>query len=90
VIAYTQTLKFGVPPITPAQLQADLGGVVATSPTLSAVSGLQTTVNENGIVVLKGRVADEDEARLVEGVIALTPGVRGVQNELEYPKPPAP
>ncbi len=89
-VAYTQTLKFGVPPITTPQLQTDINALVSTSPTLSGVNGLQTTVADGGLVVVRGKVADEDEARLVEGVIMLTPGVKGVKNELEFPKPPSP
>jgi osmotically-inducible protein OsmY len=33
-------------------------------------------------VILKGKVPSEDERRLAEGLIRLTPGVRAVRNEL--------
>jgi len=35
------------------------------------------------VIVLRGRVADEDERRLVEGMVRLEPGVHEVRNELE-------
>jgi osmotically-inducible protein OsmY len=31
-------------------------------------------------------VKDEEEARTAEGIIRLTPGVKNVTNELQYPK----
>ena len=33
-------------------------------------------------VVLRGQVADDDERRLVENMVKLTPGVNQVRNEL--------
>ena len=40
---------------------------------------------EGGTVVLKGQVSDDDQRRLVEGMMRLTPGVRDVRNELKVP-----
>ena len=34
-------------------------------------------------VVLRGSVANDREARVVEGMVRLTPGVRGIRNELQ-------
>ncbi len=89
-IAYTQTLRFGVAPISTTQLQTDVQSLISGSSTLSGVSGLQATVNDSGQLVLKGKVADEEEARFVEGMFRLTPGVKDVKNELEFPPPPKP
>ena len=35
------------------------------------------------VIVLRGKVASEDERRLVEGMVRLEPGVHDVQNDLE-------
>jgi hypothetical protein len=86
-IAYTQSLKFGVAPLSAPQLQTDVSTLISTSSTLSGVAGLQAVVGDGGVVLLRGKVADEDEAKLVEGMIRLTPGVKDVKNELEFPKP---
>ena len=44
-------------------------------------------VADGQVVVLRGNVQTGDEARLVEGMIRLTPGVRDVRNELKFPAP---
>jgi osmotically-inducible protein OsmY len=36
-------------------------------------------------VTLRGTVASAEEARLIEGMTRLTPGVRSVNNELTFP-----
>ena len=41
---------------------------------------------DGSAVVLRGAVRDGDEARLVEGLVRLTPGVGRVANELSYPR----
>jgi hypothetical protein len=84
-VAYTQTLRFvAPPPPTPTQLTTDLQSMISSSSGLSAAQGLQVTAGERGLVVLRGTVADADEARLVENMIRLTPGVRDVKNELTF------
>lgn len=50
---------------------------------------VQVSQAENGDIVLTGTVADVRTAKLAESLIRLEPGVRKVQNELQYP-PPAP
>lgn len=40
-------------------------------------------------VLLQGQVANERERRLIEGFVRMTPGVRGVVNELTMVTPPA-
>jgi osmotically-inducible protein OsmY len=46
--------------------------------------GMTVSVAQGGLVVIKGNAADADEARLVENMIRLTPGVWDVKNELKY------
>ena len=83
-VSHTAELKFKVPAIATAQLQADLQGMVSRSSSLKNPSGV-TVVVEGPIAILRGKVADDDEKRLVEGMLRLTPGVRGVRNELQVP-----
>lgn len=79
-IAYTQTPRFpAIAPVPPAQLQADLQTMLNTS---FNTGGVQATLGDGGVVVLRGRVADDDEARSVAGMVLLTPGVKEVKNEL--------
>lgn len=85
-ISYTATIKFATPTITPVQFQNDLQAVVSRSSALSNPAGVQLTTGPNGAVTLRGQVRDEDEARLVEGLLRLTPGVRDVTNDLKFPK----
>ncbi len=81
-IMYSTTVKFPVKVIAVSQLQSDLRGIIDRSTTLKDPSAIQVVI-EDQVVVLRGRVADEDEKRLVEGIIRLTPGVRMVKNELD-------
>lgn len=86
-VAYTQTLKFAAPPVAAPQLQAEIQSMFTAASTLSPTAGVEATVGDGGLVVLRGKVADADEARLVEGMVRLTPGVKGVKNELVPEKP---
>ena len=85
-ISYTATLNFPTPKFTPAQVQADLRGVLDRSSMLTNSRGIEL-VADGQVVVLRGNVPTGDEARLVEGMIRLTPGVRDVRNELKFPTP---
>lgn len=81
-IVYSATLRFQPKPIAVAQMHSDLNGLVARSTNLSNPAGVRVSV-ENDAVILRGKVANADEARLVENMIRLSPGVRNVKNELE-------
>ena len=85
-IAYTAQLKFAVPPLPAPRLQADLRGVIDRAGLAASPAGVQVLVDGNA-VVLRGAVADGDEARLVEGLVRLTPGVGRITNELTYARP---
>ncbi len=84
-IAYTATLKFAPPAMPPAKMQTDLRSLIDASSGIANAKGISVLAGEGGVVVLKGAAKDEDEARLIEGMIRLTPGVRSVQNELKFP-----
>jgi len=82
-ISYTATLRFISPAIVPAQMQADLQTVIGRS-SMIANPGAITISMEGPIVILRGNVKDEDEARTAEGMIRLSPGVKQVRNELKF------
>ena len=80
---YTTSVKFPVTPRAPSQLQADLRGMIARSSSLTNPSAIQVSYDEaKNAIVLSGQAVDEDQARLVENMIRLTPGVRAVENQL--------
>lgn len=84
-IAYSAVMRFPTPTITPAQRVADVQAVLTRSTQFSTPAGV-TVVQDGAVFVLRGAVGSEDEARLAEGMVRLTPGVREVRNELAFPK----
>jgi BON domain len=87
--SFTTTLGFApaaAPP--PSAMQIALGTVYQGTSQLSPNSNIQVVVN-GGIVVLRGRVANENERRVAEGMARLEPGVREVRNELIIAAPRA-
>jgi hypothetical protein len=83
-IAYQAVLRFPTPTVAPAQRLADVQAVIGRSTMLANPAGV-TVVQDGTALVLRGQVASEDDARLAEGMVRLTPGVREVRNELTYP-----
>ena len=63
-------------------LRVDLQAMVSRSSAIRTPANVRVEADGN-VIVLRGRVADEDEKRLVEGMVRLEPGVREVRNELE-------
>jgi hypothetical protein len=86
-IAYPSQIKFQAPALAPAQLQTDLSGMIRRTTMIANPAGVQVAVADGNGVVLRGTVRDADEARAVEGMVRMTPGVRQVKNELTYPGP---
>jgi hypothetical protein len=85
-ISYPAVARFSAPPVAATQLQADLSDLISrANGIISNPAGVQVLTRGN-VVILRGEVKDEDEARLLEGLVRLTPGVRGLQSELSYPK----
>ena len=68
-------------------MQTELRGMLNRSTMISNPAGVQLAMADGGTVVLRGAVRNQDEARTVEGMIRLTPGVRAIKNELTYPRP---
>ncbi len=85
-IAYTATLKFAAPPVAAPQMLTDLRTILDSSASIADSKTVSVITEAGGIVTLKGTARDEDEARLIEGMIRLTPGVKAVNNGLTFPK----
>lgn len=80
-ITYALEVKFRPTPIAPSKFQADLQGIVSRSSMITTPDTVRVVIVDDA-VVLRGVVADEDEKRLVEGMVRLEPGVHEVRNEL--------
>lgn len=88
-IAYSSQVQFKLPPGNPVpQLLSDLRGSIDRVPTnmLTNPTGVKVEVVNERNVILKGTVKDEEELRLVEGLVRLTPGVISIKNELTVTK----
>ena len=81
-ISYSATLNFKAPIATMPQVATGLRATLDRSTMLGNPRGVGLTMDGN-VVVLRGNVATDDELRLVEGMVRLTPGVRDVRNELK-------
>jgi BON domain-containing protein len=69
------------PPPSAGQVQAELQTMLAQSSQLDQRDAVRVAI-DGPVVVLQGRVADDDERRLVENMVRLTQGVGEVRNEL--------
>jgi len=85
-IAYTAAVRFPVAPMTAPRMHTEARAVLDRSISLSNPRAIEV-VTDGRVVVLRGTVRDEDEARLAENMIRLTPGVNSVKNELKFPNP---
>jgi len=84
-IAYPAIIRFPTAPVASTQLQTDVTGMLSRSTsTIPTAAGIQVLA-QGGTVTLRGTVADAEEARLVEGMVRLTPGVFSITNELTFP-----
>jgi hypothetical protein len=80
-ITYAAVVRFPTPSIQSSQLQVDLQGLINRTTVIRQAGDVRVEVNGD-TVLLRGRVADEDERRLVEGMVRLEPGVHEVINQL--------
>jgi hypothetical protein len=81
-IAYTAQMQFASPPVAASKIQTELRGLLNNTTEIANAKNVQIIVDANNNVILRGTVKDYDEARLVEGLVRLTPGVQGIANEL--------
>ena len=83
-ITYAMEVKFQAPAIVPARLQTDLLGLVSRTTAIRQPGNVRIEV-AGTTVILRGQVADDEERRVVEGMVRMEPGVREVRNELTIP-----
>jgi hypothetical protein len=75
--------SFDAPPIVLTELQMTIARDIAHSRDVSNPGSIQVSTEAGGIVVLRGNVKDAREAKIIEGMVRVTPGVHGVKNELK-------
>jgi len=85
-IAYSAQVRFPTAAAAPVQIVTDIRGILDRTAALGNPAGVSVQADGRN-VTLRGAVKDEDEARLVEGLVRLTPGVGAIANELTYPRP---
>ena len=78
---YSSSVRFPVHTPNATQLHGHARAAIANATTLPSYQNIQVTLDGNTIV-LRGRVTDDDERRLAENVLRLTPGIRDIRNEL--------
>jgi hypothetical protein len=81
-MTYTATMQFPAPPVAAGKIVADVRAVIDTTPMIANARAVQVITDANNNVTLRGPVKDDDEARLIEGLVRLTPGVGAIRNEL--------
>jgi len=78
---YIVTPAWTYPAATPLSVRTDLQDAINRG---GLRSGANIRVMSDGQkVVLRGRVRDANEARMAEGLLRITPGVRDIVNELQ-------
>lgn len=85
-VLYSTVIRFPVNTTPVEVVRTELSNVLASSTSLSAPANVRLEMDA-GVVVLRGRVASWEEARHAENLIRLSPGVRDVRNELQFPNP---
>lgn len=83
-MTYTATVQFAVPPLAAGKLTSDIRAVIDTTPMIANARAVQVITDGANNVTLRGPVKDDDEARLIEGLVRLTPGVGAIRNELTF------
>ena len=73
-----------LPPAVATRLQREAQQIITRSSALPSKGDIRVSV-AGSAVVLQGRVSDEHERRLAEGLLRLTPGINEVVNELRVP-----
>jgi hypothetical protein len=84
-ISYAAVPQFKINPVSAFQLQSEVIRMLRVSKEVSYPATVLVST-EGNTVTIRGNAKDRDEARTIEGMIRMTPGVRAVKNELSYPK----
>jgi hypothetical protein len=70
-----------VPVVVPSQLQSEINGMIRRSKDVTYPADVQVTV-EGKTATLRGTVKDDEEKKLIANMVAMTPGIGPVKNEL--------
>jgi hypothetical protein len=76
------SLRSPARPIPLMTRRPDLQAIIARSTVLSSAGNITVSTDGN-VVVLTGSVASEDDRRIAENMLRLSPGVRELRNELQ-------
>jgi|GEM_PF-2565427 hypothetical protein len=77
-------VQFKAPAPAADQLLAEVRGIIERSGSLPSKSGITVSV-EGRDVILRGKVATDEERRLAGAILRLTPGLGDIRNELTAP-----
>jgi hypothetical protein len=80
--AYTVAVTFPYEPPSASQLSTEAQNILARSSALTTRDSIKVRADGQALV-LEGQVRSEQEKRLAENMLRLTPGVRSVQNNLQ-------
>jgi hypothetical protein len=83
-IAYVSEFRFTPPPIPVGKIQSDLRASLDNTSLIANSKAVEVITDAKNNVILRGKVKDEDEVRLIEGIVRLTPGVGDIKNELTF------
>jgi len=75
-------VTFPYEPLTVSQLRNEAQNVLARSNALTMKDSIKVKV-DGQTLVLEGQVRSDQEKRLVENMVRLTPGARSIQNNLQ-------
>ena len=81
-IAYTARMQFPTPPVPAGRIVSEVRAVLDNTSAIANPKAVQIITDANNNVTIRGTVKDDDEARLVEGLVRITPGVGTIRNEL--------
>ena len=81
-IAYTARMQFPTPPVPAGKIVSEVRSVIDNTSAIANPKAVQVITDANNNVTLRGTVKDDDEARLIEGLVRITPGVGAIKNEL--------
>lgn len=81
-VSYAAQIGFRPAPVSAPVIRADLQAMVNRSSAIRVPGNVRVEA-VGDVIVLRGKVADDDERRLIEGMVHLEPGVHEVRNELE-------
>jgi hypothetical protein len=79
--AFITTIGFERAPFDSKKVQVEVQDIIDRSSRLRANGAIRVTM-QGQVAILQGRVSDARSRRLAESLVRLTPGVRGVQNQL--------